>query len=325
MTTRYNKRLIESIVGWPVENPFILNLYYSPTQISARSHPHQLKLSEELNKWWHDDTGVTSSEPLSYVDGVRIRPPGVEFYGLGPHIDAGSLSRWADATYHSAYEAVFSGNPEKLDNYDLTKRKSANQALFPASAHSRVFRSFQGWTALTSTSPREGSLMLYPHVKWTIAYVLLRPFFSQPENANDIMDATKWEFDPTTPWFPGTFRGQSQMLSPSSHPHLRMKDCVVSIPPMNPGDTIWWHTDMCHAVEVEHNGDHEASVAYIAATPRTAENINYVKGQVTDFLNNLPPEDFSKGPNEHEFSLFTGEKSIIGEAGRRAFGFDLVG
>ncbi|KAL6399647.1 hypothetical protein AUP68_17052 [Ilyonectria robusta] len=313
-----------SIRGWPVETPFILNLYYSPTQIAARSHPHQLKLSEELNTWWHDDAGVSSPEPLSYADGVRIRPPGVQFYGLGPHIDAGSLSRWADATYQLAYGAVFSGNPELLDNYDLTHRKSANQALFPGSAHSRVFRSFQGWTALTSTGPREGSLMLYPHVKWTIAYVLLRPFFKQPESEEDIMDATKWEFDDTTPWFPRTFRDNSQLLSPYSHPHLRMRECLVSIPHMNAGDTIWWHADMCHAVEVEHTGDHDSSVAYIAATPRTAENISYVKGQLEDFLNGLPPEDFRAGPKEHEFNLFTGEKGIIGEAGRSAMGFGLV-
>ncbi|CAM1502654.1 Fc.00g074300.m01.CDS01 [Cosmosporella sp. VM-42] len=309
---------------WPVETPFILNLYYSPTQVAARSRPHQQKLSEELNALWHDDTGTGSPEPLSYADGIRIRPLGVPFYGLGPHIDAGSLSRWADTTYQLAYEAVFSGNPELLGNYDLTHRKSANQAYFPGSAHSRVLRCFQGWTTLTSTGPRQGSLMLYPNVKWIIAYVVLRPFFKQPEAEDDTMDATKWEFDPSEPWFQGSFRADSQLLSPSSHPHLRLKDCLVSIPRMNAGDTIRWHSDMCHAVEVEHSGGHDASVAYIAATPRTEENKSYIKGQLEDFLNGLPPEDFRKGPRERDFSLFTGEGSIAGEAGRRAMGFDLI-
>ncbi|KAI1615027.1 hypothetical protein EDD37DRAFT_398968 [Exophiala viscosa] len=314
-----------SIKGWPVETPFILNLYYSPTQIAARSHPNQLKLSEELNSWWHDDTGKTSPEPLSYADGVRIRPPGVQFRGLGPHIDAGSLSRWADPTYQSVYSAVFSGHPEHLDNYDLTIRKNANQALFPGSAHSRVFRSFQAWTALTSAGPGEGSLMLYPNVKYTIAYLLLRPFFQAPSSEEDVMDASKWTFDPESPWFPGTFRMDSQLLSPSSHPHLRLRECMVSVPHMNPGDTVWWHADMCHAVEVEHEGDHDASVTYIAATPRTEQNMSYVKGQLEDFLKGVPPEDFRKGPREKDFKLFTGEKGILsGEAGRRAFGFDLI-
>ncbi|KAF7561093.1 hypothetical protein G7046_g3041 [Stylonectria norvegica] len=314
----------QSIKGWPVETPFILNLYYSPTQMAARSHPNQLKLSEALNDFWHDDSGASTPEPLSYTDGVRIRPPGVKFRGLGPHIDAGSLSRWADDTYTSTYDAVFSGNPENLDNYDLTGRKSAKQALFPGSAHSRVFRSFQGWTALTKAGPRQGTLMLYPNVKWTIAYVLLRPFFEQPESDKDIMDATKWKFNPTNPWFPGTFRGDSQLLSPTSHPHLRLHDCLVSIPPLNPGDTVWWHADMCHAVEVEHDGDEDASVAYIAATRRTEENDSYIKGQLQDFLNGVPPEDFRRGPGESEFKLFTGERGLIGEAGRKAFGFGLL-
>ncbi|EXJ92171.1 hypothetical protein A1O3_00721 [Capronia epimyces CBS 606.96] len=314
-----------SITGWPAETPFILNLYYSPTQMAARSHPNQLKLSEELNSWWHDDSGTTSPKPLSYADGVRIRPPGVAFKGLGPHIDAGSLSRWADPVYQSVYSAVFSGNPELLDNYDLTVRKMANQAMFPGSAHSRVFRSFQGWTALTSAGLGEGSLMLYPNVKWAMAYLLLRPFFQPPESEEEIMDATKWKFDATSPWFPGTFRGDSQLLSPSSHPHLRLRECMVGIPKMSPGDTVWWHADMCHAVEVEHNGDHEASVAYIAATPRTEENKRYIKGQLEDFLQGIPPEDFRKGPSEKTFKLFTGESGILGgEAGRKAMGFDLI-
>ncbi|KAK5193717.1 hypothetical protein LTR99_006054 [Exophiala xenobiotica] len=309
--------------GWPAETPFILNLYYSPTQIAARSHPNQLRLSEELNSWWHDDTGTTSPEPLSYADGVRIRPPGIPFRGLGPHIDAGSLCRWADPTYQTFYDAVFSGHPELLDNYDLTVRKDANQAMFPGSAHSRVFRSFQGWTALTSAGPGEGSLMLYPNVKWTIAYLLLRPFFRAPDSGE--LDASKWTFDAQNPWFPGTFRDDSQMLSPSSHPHLRLHECMVGIPKMNPGDTVWWHADMCHAVEVDHNGDHEASVTYIAATPRTEQNKSYIRGQLEDFLKGNPPEDFRRGAGEKQFEGFTGEKSILsGEAGRRAMGFDLL-
>jgi hypothetical protein len=315
-----------SIGGWPAETPFILNLYFSPTQIAARSHPNQLKLTQELNSWWHDSTGGEfSPEQLSYADGVRIRPPGVAFRGLGPHIDAGSLCRWADPTYQSVYSAVFSGQPELLDNYDMSARQNANQAMFAGDPHSRVFRSFQGWTALTSAGPGEGSLMLYPNVKWSIAYLLLRPFFQPPTSEDDVMDATKWTLDVNNPWFPGTWRDDSQLLSPTSHPHLRLPECMVSIPRMNPGDTVWWHADMCHAVEVDHNGDHEASVAYIAATPRTRENKSYIKRQLEDFLEGQPPEDFRSGSREKDFKLFTGDAGILGgEAGRRAMGFDLI-
>lgn len=139
------------------------------------------------------------------------------------------------------------------------------------------------------------------------------------------MDASKWRFDPENSWFPGTFREDSQLLSPSSHPHLRLRECMVSIPKMTEGDTIWWHADMCHAVEVEHNGDHDASVMYIAASPRTEENKRYIKTQVEDFLNDKTPVDFGREKGEQTFKLYTGEKGILsGEQGRRAFGFDLV-
>lgn len=173
---------------------------------------------------------------------MRIRPPGKPFYGLGPHIDAGSLCRWADAGYRKVYDSIFSGFPERFDAYDLSTRKDADQAAFEGSAHSSVFRAFQGWTALTGTRPREGSLLLYPYAGTVIAYVLLRPFFTPPQE--DVMVASKWSFNPDNTWFPGTRKESSQYLSRTSHPHLRLEDCLVHIPEMRPGDTVWWHCDV---------------------------------------------------------------------------------
>lgn len=300
----------------------MLNLYFSPTQIAARSHPNQIKVARELNSWWHDASKTSSPDPLSYADAVRIRPPGQPFYGLGPHIDAGSLSRWADPTYRICYAPVWEGHPEDLDLYDIGLRKDAQQAMFEGSAHSRVLRAFQGWTALTSAGAGEGSLLLYPAVKWAIAYVLLRPFFSEPANG-DIMDASQWTLDLKTPWFPGTFRDDSQLLSPTSHPHLRMKECLVHIPKMNPGDTVWWHADMCHAVEVDHFGDHEASVVYIAATPSTDVNKEYIAQQLEAFLAGRPPKDFNKPDlaSESGFVGYKGESAILSPEGRTAMGY----
>jgi len=108
--------------------------------MAARSHPNILKLSRELNSWWHSSGEAATDEPLSYADGVRIRPPGVPFPGLGPHIDAGSLARWADPTYQAYYSAVFSGHPEDMDNYDLSLRQNADQAVFSGKKTSRTSR-----------------------------------------------------------------------------------------------------------------------------------------------------------------------------------------
>lgn len=233
----------DRIKGWPVESPSMLILYSSPTQNTLRSHPNHLKLQRMLNDLWHDSTGETSSDPIVYYDGLRDRAPRQEFLGLGPHIDAGSLCRWADPTYRKAYDKIFSGSPEFHDCYDLARRISANQELFKGMAHSSVFRSFQGWTALTQTAPNEGTILVYPNVAMAISYILLRPFFCPPSDPAEIMDASKWTFDETS-WFPGTFKPDSQRLSRTSHPHLRLEECLVHMPSIQAGDTVWWHTDV---------------------------------------------------------------------------------
>ncbi|KAJ4177394.1 hypothetical protein NW755_013880 [Fusarium falciforme] len=234
----------DSIQAWPAESPSMLILYNSPTQNALRSHPNHLKLQRKLNELWHDSTNETSPDPLVYLDGVRDRAPGQPFLGLGPHIDAGSLCRWADPTYRKVYDSIFSGEPDNHDPYDLGVRKNADQELYKGMAHSTVIRTFQGWTALTPTAPREGTIMVYPNIKTTIAYVLLRPFFTPPQDLAYIMDAEKWTLNDSTGWFPGTAKPDSQRLSRASHPHLRLEECMVYMPQINPGDTVWWHCDI---------------------------------------------------------------------------------
>jgi len=179
-----------------------------------------------------------------YHDGVRDRPPKQEFLGLGPHIEAGSLCRCSDEAYRKCYDNIFSGQPALHDCYDLGLRQATNQELYPSIAHSSVFRSFQGWMALTRAAPNEGTFLLYPNVATVVAYVMLRPFFKAPANPADIMDASRWTLDDSSGWFPGTFKTESQRLSRSSHPHLRLEECLVHVPRMEPGDTIWWHADV---------------------------------------------------------------------------------
>ena len=83
---------------------------------------------------------------------------------------------------------------------------------------------------------------------------------------------------------------------------------------------------MCHAVEVEHEGEHDASVVYVGATPTTPTNARYVKAQLQDFLAGLAPEDFkASGSDESAYKGWLGEKGILGgDEGRRAMGFGLA-
>ncbi|CAK7213499.1 hypothetical protein SCUCBS95973_001814 [Sporothrix curviconia] len=320
----YVKQNKGHVRGWPEESPCILRLYWARAQVEARTHPRAMALHEAINRLWHDDEDADKAfaAPLSYADAARIRPPGLPFTSLGPHIDAGSLARWADPTYRRVYDAIWSGNPDRYDPFDLTTRKKAQSAFFKGSAHSSVLRLWQGWTALTKAGPHEGSLMLYPDIKTAIAYVLLRPFFRPPADAADVLDASKWAFDLESAWFPGVWRKSSQELRPDAFPHLRLKAGLVHIPTMYPGDTVWWHCDMCHAVELDHVGEDISSVIYVAATPTTPVNLAYVKRQLAAFLEGTPPEDFSNGSDESKFVGYPGSEKLLlnGEAGRRAMG-----
>jgi hypothetical protein len=97
----------------------------------------------------------------------------------------------------------------------------------------------------------------------------------------------------------------------------------VSIPQVNHGDTVWWHADIVHAVEVEHNGAHETSVAYIAAIPTT--DPNNIKEQLRDILDGRPPVGFRRGTIEINFQGYLDERAILrGEEGRRALGYHLL-
>lgn len=84
---------------------------------------------------------------------------------------------------------------------------------------------------------------------------------------------------------------------------------------------------MCHAVDVEHTGSTDASVVYVAATPMTPQNKQYVKEQLDDFLAGEAPRDFTRTldlPSEGSYVGFLGEKAILSEEGRRAMGFELA-
>ena len=85
--------------------------------------------------------------------------------------------------------------------------------------------------------------MLVPDIKIVTAYMILRPFFVAPEDG-DWKDPELWKVDEDTGWFPGTYVWDSQLLSPASHPHLYLEDTLLSIPDMEPGDTVWWHADV---------------------------------------------------------------------------------
>ena len=68
-----------------------------------------------------------------------------------------------------------------------------------------------------------------------------------------------------------------------------------------PGDTVFWHTDICHAVGDEHAGKEYASVIYIGSAPDCPKNRAYLPKQKGAFLEGRSAPDFAAMDFEVDF------------------------
>ncbi|KAG1736520.1 hypothetical protein EDB19DRAFT_1896026 [Suillus lakei] len=286
------------VEGFPEQNKQLFSLYWAQAQVQARAHPNVLKVSNWINNLYRATTdkkmeGVDLDVPLVYADRVSIRHPGVQWDIHPPHVDGGSIERWEDTNFRRCFADILSGNWRQHDPYELEGRLDARASLYGRPGQAAVFRTFQGWLAMSKTAPTQGTLKVFPDVLLSNAYTMLRPFFrpTVPLDSKDILDAKNWVFDISTPDFPGIQPHDSGWVgprpTPDLHPHLRLGDTMTSIPKVNPGDMVFWHCDVVHSVE-EHSGFHDS-----AAVPQTPQNTAYVKKQAETFLAGTNPPDFA--------------------------------
>ena len=256
--------------------PQIMGLYWSKAQMEIRHSENMLKVKKWLNNLWiykNDEYEVFDpSKELSYADRVRRREPGDNTLGLSPHCDAGSVERWSDEYYQKIYKDIFSDNFLKYNPFDAKYRDKTSEFESPAVAH--VFRTFQGWTALTEQGPNDGTLQLIPIAK-AMAYILTRALLD---------DVPKDELC-------GSKLGKA--LSVNKEYHSLLLEGLISIPNMKPGDTVWWHPDVVHAVEDKHLGKNYSNVVYVGSTPYCKKNLDYVRKQAKKFLKGESPPDFA--------------------------------
>lgn len=185
------------------------------------------------------------------------------------------------------------------------------------SAQCSAFRSMQGWLSLSHTNTGEGTLRLVPNVKLATAYIMLRPFFVEGET-----------FDDTKATFPGSKPGLTQFYPTTTfHPHLQLEKTMVGIPPVKPGDYVFWHCDLIHEVDKFHPGTTNSSVSYNACIPLCRYNIENLVHVRESYRNVVPPLDFrAKGAGiEHERDHDdNGARldNILSLAGRRALGLE---
>ena len=264
--------------------PQIFGIYWSKPQMEARQHPALAEARAFLNHLWrHESEGAVHFDPereCTYADRIRRREPGDKTLGLSPHMDAGSVERWIDPNYRRVYRHVFSGNWRAYDPFDGAWRTATEE--IPSPAVCSVFRTYQGWTALTPQGPGDGTLQLVPIAKG-IMYLLLRPLLADvPE---DLLC--------------GAEPGRALSLVPEWHPTLM--PALSPIPLVEPGDTVWWHPDLAHAVEDEHRGKGYSNVIYIGAAPHCAKNAEYLARQKGAFLKGESAPDFAPENYEVQF------------------------
>jgi Protein of unknown function (DUF1479) len=301
-------------IGFPSHDPQVYELYWSKSQVAARAHPRLLTAQEALLSLWFAAPGtqINLSTPITYADRLRIRQPGDASFALGPHLDGGSVERWVPDGYGKSggtYERVFAGNWEEWDPLDATARTSARSSLYESAGGCSIFRAFQGWLAMSSIAPKEGTLLVHPLLQEAMAYILLRPFFhplrerSSCATETEYLSFENWALeDPVTSIFHGATPGHGQEVNPEWHPHLHLDRCMVHIGHVEPGDYVVWHCDSIHAVDSVHSGKEDSSVLYIPICPLTAINAEYLSHQRDAFAAGTPAPDFPGGRGESEHS-----------------------
>ncbi|MFF4541116.1 DUF1479 domain-containing protein [Streptomyces aureus] len=283
--------------------PEIYPVYWSQAQMSARQSGRMATVQSFLNSFWKhtDDEGTRWFDPdrdALYPDRIRRRPPGTDSSGLGTHCDPGTLDLWMTEEYQRAFRHLFSGQVERYDPWDPAHRTDGPQ--YPGSTMCSVFRTFQGWTALSDMDADQGVLHTVP-IPEVMAYLLLRPLL--PDVPEDSMCGVRPNqvFPVTKRWHPDLYRA----LSP--------------IPDVKAGDSVWWHCDMIHSVAPVENQQGWGNVMYIPAAPWCARNEKYAADVRHAFTTGSSPSDF---PEEHYERSWNGRFTVdqLNGTGRRGLG-----
>jgi hypothetical protein len=212
-----------------------------------------------MNLWHSNDKNaiISTSQPLSYADRIRIRQPGDSSFALGPHVDGGGVERWEPNGYGlgHVYDKIFQGRWEQYDPFESSCRLPAVSDLYQGAGACTMFRMFQGWLGLSHTAPKEGTLKINPLLQLATSYFLLRPFF-EPRDVRGMaggkmtpgfLSPDNWRLkshaEMCTELHGSASPGSSQELSDTLHPHLNLADTMVHIPKITPGDFVVWHCD----------------------------------------------------------------------------------
>jgi hypothetical protein len=284
--------------------PEIYPIYWSKPQMQARQSDRMARVQAFLNRQWRSESDggqwFDPNRDSLYPDRIRRRPPGADSNGLGAHCDPGTLDLWMTEAYQKAFRHLFDGTVEEYDPWDAAHRTSGPQ--YPGSTMCSVFRTFQGWTALSDMDHDQGVLHTVP-IPEAMAYLMLRPLLADaPED--DMCGVT------TNQVFPANERW-----------HPLLMQALTGIPDVKAGDSVWWHCDMIHSVAPVADQRGWGNVMYIPAAPWCPRNEQYAVNVRESFVTGSSPSDFPEENYERAWSDRFGVDEL-NETGRRGLGLE---
>jgi len=266
--------------------PEIYPIYWSQAQMQARQSEEMAQVQSFLNRLWtFESNGKQWFNPdvsVIYPDRIRRRPPGTTSKGLGAHTDSGALERWLLPAYQQVFARVFDGNVDQYDPWNAAHRTDVEEYTVDNTTKCSVFRTFQGWTALSDMIPDQGLLHVVP-IPEAMAYILLRPLLDDvPEDE-----------------LCGVAPGRVLPISEKWHPLLI--EALTSIPALEAGDSVWWHCDVIHSVAPVENQQGWGNVMYIPAAPMCEKNLAYAKKVKAALETGASPGDFPREDYETDW------------------------
>jgi hypothetical protein len=295
---RFWQRLVERYPA-AAEGSRIWPIYWSRPQVLARQHPRMDVVRAFLNSFWrHQSAATTWFDPahdIGYPDRIRRRQPGATARGLGPHIDSPAAGGWRIPENQRVFAPLLTGGLAAYDAFDAAHRTDIDVES-PVSC--TVFRTFQGWTALSEMHPSDGVLHVVP-IPEAVGYRLVRGVAGEL----GLLDG-----------------GPVPAPSRDAGDHLLLR-AMLPIPAVHPGDTVWWHGDLYHAVADATNDTRWGNVMYIGAAPGCPRNDIYAATMLARFESGASPLDFPVDDFEADFA---GRATVadLNPVGRLQFGLD---
>ena len=94
------------------------------------------------------------------------------------------------------FENILKGEWREHNPYTLKGRLGERTAGLGLPNQATIFRTFQGWLAVSETGPSEGTLKVFPDITLSTAYIMLRPFFecSVDTTSPEALDPKNWKY-----------------------------------------------------------------------------------------------------------------------------------